>query len=152
MEDLFGVIMVVIALVAAVAQKSKQKQAKQQRKMRPMPAPVAMMPDAAPAPARPAEAPQPDLIQLASAAPQRPAMAPRLQVTPRTEDLFAGSMNAETHEGEDPCHQAQLRDAPPLLAPMPEEKPGLRLSFSGDSLVQAFVMQEILQRPCQRRR
>ena len=159
MEDLFGVIMVVIALVAAVAQKAK-KQAKQQSRPRPMPSPVAY-PAAEPAPApapvaypmaEPASGPASAAYMAEPAAFRRPAMAPRLQVTPRTEDLFAGSMHAETHEGEDPCHEAQLQSAPPLLAPMPEEKPGLQLSFSSDSMVQAFVMQEILQRPCKRRR
>ena len=147
MEDLFGIVVVIITVVAAMAQKSKQKQARRQA-MRPMP--VSMAAETPPGPPVPMEEP-PDIPQLASEDAYRPAMAPRLQTTMRfaqdTDDLYAGSMNAVTHEGEDPCHPKQVREAPPLMAPMPVEKPGLRLDFSGDNLAQAFVMQEILQRP-----
>lgn len=66
---------------------------------------------------------------------------------------YAGSMLADTHEGEDPCHEDQLRAVPaPVLSPTPEERPGLTLDWNGENMVKAFVMQEVLTRPCQRRR
>lgn len=83
-----------------------------------------------------------------------PRVAPHVHVTPHRPDMFAGSMNAETHEGEDPCHEEQLNPvkAPRLMAPVQQEEPGLSLEWTGESMVRAFVMQEVLQRPCDRRK
>lgn len=169
MDDFFGAIVVIIGLVAALAQRAKQGQARKQAR-RPMPMPMAAgMPDI-PVPPAARKAPAAEQIMLpplasakaqetmlppmASAASQRPVMAPRVQPTmDAPEDAaepYAGSMHAETHEGEDPCHPREERDVP-RMAPVPVETPGLRLNFSGDSLMQALVMQEVLKRPCQRR-
>ncbi len=83
---------------------------------------------------------------------------PRMQVTPHTEDMFAGSMNAATDEGEDPCHEDDLPPAvnpcelsPRAVQPAPATS-GLNLTWTGDAMVKAVVMQEILTRPCQRAR
>lgn len=81
---------------------------------------------------------------------------PGLRVTPHTDDIFNGSMNYQTTEGEDPCHEPQLAPAvhPCELAPQPSApaKAGLRLEWTGDAMVKAVVMQEILTRPCDRAR
>jgi len=83
---------------------------------------------------------------------------PRMHVTPHTEDMFAGSMNANTGEGEDPCHEDELAPAvnpcelsPRMVQPAPATS-GLNLTWTGDAMVKAVVMQEILTRPCQRAR
>ena len=83
-----------------------------------------------------------------------PRVAPHVHVTPHRPDMFAGSMDAETHEGEDPYHEEQLNPVkgPRLMAPIQREEPGLSLEWTGESMVKAFVMQEVLQRPCDRRR
>lgn len=66
-----------------------------------------------------------------------------------------GSLGKGSMEGKDPCHEEQL---PPMKAPRPEiqleteETSGLQLDWSGENMVRAFVMQEILTRPCDRRR
>ncbi len=83
---------------------------------------------------------------------EKPSIAPRVHVTPHLPEMFAGSMNAETGEGEDPCHEEQLSPDVPPLAPVMTERPGLALSFSGSEMVRAVIMQEVLTRPCNRRR
>lgn len=87
-----------------------------------------------------------------------PQVQPRMHVTPHTEDMFAGSMNANTGEGEDPCHEDDLAPAvnpcelsPRQVQPAPATS-GLNLTWTGDAMVKAVVMQEILTRPCQRAR
>lgn len=66
-----------------------------------------------------------------------------------------GSLGEGSMEGKDPCHEEQL---PTMKAPRPEiqleteETSGLQLDWSGENMARAFVMQEILTRPCDRRR
>lgn len=92
---------------------------------------------------------------LPPAAPEKPTVAPHVHVTKETDKLFAGSMNAVSTEGVDPCHEEELqearaRDGETLCTE--ETQGGLKLDFSGSGLAQAFVMQEILnRRPCGRR-
>lgn len=87
-----------------------------------------------------------------------PTVQLRMHVTPHTEDMFAGSMNANTGEGDDPCHEDDLTPAvnpcelsPRAVQPAPATS-GLNLTWTGDAMVKAVVMQEILTRPCQRAR
>ena len=63
----------------------------------------------------------------------------------------SGSLDYNSTEGKDPCHQEQFT---PLTAAVRDEEaqPALRLDFSGGNMLQAFVMQEVLTRPCDRRR
>jgi hypothetical protein len=85
-------------------------------------------------------------------------MQPRISVTPETDDLFAGSMHRGQHRGRGPLpHPAGPKNAPRDDAPAPTtpthvETPGIALDFSEASMVKAFVMQEILTRPCERHR
>lgn len=93
-----------------------------------------------------------------------PAVAARermqhISVTPHTDDIFSGSMNYQTTEGEDPCHEEELEPMvnPCELAPRAgtmETPAKARFSFewTGDAMVKAVVMQEILTRPCDRPR
>lgn len=66
-----------------------------------------------------------------------------------------GSLGEGSMEGRDLCHEEQLlppgtpRPAAPAAV---EETPGLQLDWSGENMVKAFVMQEVLTRPGQRRR
>lgn len=66
----------------------------------------------------------------------------------------SGSLPDETHEGEHPCpvHNAAPLAAMEPVMPVAEEKPGLQLNWTGDEMVKAFIMQEVLTRPCQRKR
>lgn len=83
---------------------------------------------------------------------EKPSIAPRVHVTPHLPDMFAGSMNAATGEGEDPCHEEQLSSGAAQTMPVMTERPGLALNFSGSEMVRAVIMQEVLTRPCNRRR
>lgn len=67
---------------------------------------------------------------------------------------LSGSLNYDSPEGRDICHEGQLRPVDqPLMMHEPEvEKPGMRLDLSPNAMLQAVIMQEVLQRPCQRRR
>lgn len=163
MGDLLGLIVVISVIVSALSSKAEKKRKAAQKK----------------APAMPMEAfggsPQADAAetrepiihlydpakdvpnqQLPHAAKQiaKPRVEPKVHVTPHLPDMFAGSLNAVTHEGEDPCHDELLTHAAQeaRMAPVPEEKPGLTLEWTGDAMVKAFVMQEVLTRPCDRRR
>ena len=60
-----------------------------------------------------------------------------------------GSLNFASTEGKDPCHEEQLsglRTAETASVP----QPGLTFSWTGDSMVKAVVMQEVLNRPVRR--
>ena len=60
-----------------------------------------------------------------------------------------GSLGVTSSEGKDPCHEPQLthaRSTPETT----EVEGGLTFDWSGQNMVKAFVMQEILTRPCQR--
>lgn len=67
---------------------------------------------------------------------------------------LSGSLNYDSPEGRDICHEDQLRPVDqPLMVHEPEtEKPGMTLDLSPNAMLQAVIMQEVLQRPCQRRR
>lgn len=66
----------------------------------------------------------------------------------------SGSLGVTTQEGKDACHEDQLApvNAPRPTISFPKEEPGLQLDWSGENMVKAFVMQEVLTRPCDRRR
>lgn len=60
-----------------------------------------------------------------------------------------GSLGVTSLEGKDPCHAEQLKAVRTVQAPAPEQ-PVLTFDWSGESMVKAFIMQEVLTRPCQR--
>ena len=82
--------------------------------------------------------------------PIRPTvMQPTITVTEHDDSVYQGSMNADTGEGYDPCHDEQL--APLTLAetavPAGETgESGLQLGWTGSDIVRGFVMSEILKR------
>ena len=61
-----------------------------------------------------------------------------------------GSLGAVTTEGKDPCHEEQLTIVRPPVEEEASPAGGLSFDWSGDSLVKAFVMQEVLNRPANR--
>ena len=94
-------------------------------------------------------------------------IAPTVHVTPHDHSgMFEGSLHADdSGEGRDPHDHGfeteidtpsmhseeainasfgQISDSDPI--------PGLKLAFDGDSVTRALVMQEVLRRPCERRR
>lgn len=74
-----------------------------------------------------------------------PAVHPHLEPDCETHDV-PGSLGVTSLEGKDPCHKEQLTITRTVGAPV-QEAPGMTFDWSGESLVKAFVMQEILTRP-----
>lgn len=159
-----SLIVIVFSLIAMVNKNKKKQQKTQERR----PVSIGMEPNAPKAVTTPAAPAQP-----ATMLPPRPEAKKAEAVRMSIDDFLAqpsdknGSMEGKTDhsahvscEGHDPCHEEQLRPAvrPSRAAPAAagttvafrEEEPALSLNFSGDELVRAFVMQEVLTRPCER--
>ena len=176
MEDLLGFIFVIVAIVSSIAKNKKKKQraagrkaarqeiaAKKQSQWPTLEKSLAELfdvPTANQAAAVPAstgsikEMTHEGLHPCNEHTSQPKQVAqPRVQVS-EAPLVMMGSMNADTHEGLHPCDEhdaAPLRAARPQL-PVEEEQPGLQLDWTGENVVKAFIMQEVLTRPCQRRR
>ena len=76
-------------------------------------------------------------------------MQPTITVTEHDDSIYSGSMNADTGEGYDPCHDEQLAPLSAAQATEPVTEvagPGLQLSWTGSDIVNGIVMSEILKR------
>ena len=75
-------------------------------------------------------------------------MQPTISVSEHDDSVYQGSMNANTGEGYDPCHEEQLAplSAAEAMEPVTETAPGLQLSWTGSDIVNGIVMSEILKR------
>ena len=145
-ELFFAGIVVVISLIASakkaknqrIADAAKQSRAQEQ---------TASQPEPAWKPAQPTVLPPivfADFLQKVNA----PTVHPHLEPDCDTHDV-PGSLGVTSTEGKDPCPEEQLTHTRSFQEPAPEE-PGITFDWSGESMVKAFVMQEILTRPCQR--
>ena len=150
------IIIIVLSAVTSAAKKKKQQQEQSfQARMRAT---------------REMKAAQQAMQQPAPAAPLQPSMSSMLPIEPHTvaqptvhthlepdcdvhDAPTSGSLGVRSTEGKDPCHADQLAQMAyePLSEPAAATS-GLALEWSGDALVKAFVMQEVLTRPCDRRR
>ena len=147
MEDIFGFIVVVIGVVVSIVSKANKKK-QQARTQFPPAAGVPDSPHAAPAAQQRSMSTAPQLRQEPLTTSQ-PTVHTHLAPDCDTHDA-PGSLDYRSPEGKDPCHDDQLpstRD--PLSEPVAAEA-GLQLDWTGENLVKAFVMQEVLTRPCQR--
>ena len=79
-----------------------------------------------------------------------PAVHPHIQPDCDTHDV-PGSLGVTSMEGKDPCHEDELTLERTVSTPAKPEG-GLQLEWSGENMVKAFIMQEVLTRPAQRRR
>ena len=165
MDGLFGliwVVFIVVTLTNALTGKNKNK--KNQRKSTGFP-PVAAKPVTKPAEAKSFQDWFEDLT-AAQAKPQEAPKAPEAKpapIEPRVHvhlapdcdiDEPSGSMAFTSTEGSDPCHDDALPDrrvSRPSF-PVQQEQPGLALEWNSDALVRSVIMQEVLTRPCQRKR
>lgn len=106
----------------------------------------------APAPAAPAA-----VEGLPLTAAPKPVVQPRVTTRVAVKEqpaVILGSLGEDTHEGIHPCDEhadEPLGSTQPIVA-RPVEKPGIQLDWTGDNMVKAFIMQEVLSRPSQRRR
>jgi len=153
MEDIFEVLMAVIVIAAGGIISAMQKRRKAESKsfQSSTPHPYAASEQEKPAAPASKPAPFPDHKPL-----ERQPLAPTVHVHLEPDCEIhdqPGSLGAVSDEGKDPCHEEQLNAAPAAASvSAAPARPGLKLEWTGDSMVKAFVMQEILARPCQRRR
>ena len=98
-----------------------------------------------------AEAPQPAAAPLPEEGSflRSTVMEPTIHITEHDDSVYRGSMNADTGEGYDPCHDEQLASlsAAEAAEPLTETAgSGLQLSWTGSDIVNGIVMSEILKR------
>ena len=79
-----------------------------------------------------------------------PRLQPTVYVTPRDDSVYQGSLNAETGEGFDPCHDEDLErlnavEAAPAVQPV-SDVPALPFGWTGSDIVRGVVISEILKR------
>lgn len=156
MDNLFPFIFVIIAIVSSISSAVKKERAQKAAEER----------RRAASPVKPKTPPQkPSHPYAAAQQTVMPPMAfgdvPGQVITPTvhthvqpdcaTHAAPSGSLSYISSEGKDPCHADQLthRRSEPEHA---QEQPGLTLDWSGENLVKAFVMQEVLTRPGNRTR
>ncbi len=155
MDAIIGILFLVglSLMMGKLSPKKQQSRAAQQRKTAARPVIFAEMDDPDdPEETKPGKLAEKFVPEQPHIDVEKPSIAPRVHVTPHLPEMFAGSMDAKTGEGEDPCHEEQLSPDVPPLAPVMTERPGLALNFSGSEMVRAVIMQEVLTRPCNRRR
>ena len=152
MEDAFSFIIVIIGVVASISSAiKKNRNSKAAAKPH--------WPSAADQP-QPAEKKEPHPYTPAqpTVLPPREAAAPQQVIAPTVHTHVQpdcdthdkpGSLGVASLEGKDPCHEDQLTHPRSMAEPVAEEG-GLTFDWSGQNMVKAFVMQEILTRPCQR--
>ncbi len=152
LEELFPFIFVVIALISSLAaaiKKAGQKAEAHSFGASPVkPKPAAPRQPHPYAPAQPVVAP----ALSASDVPGQvivPTVHTHVEPDCDTHDA-PGSLGETSSEGKDPCHEEQLTHVRTIEEPAPEQG-GLTFSWSGDNMVKAVIMQEVLTRPCQRR-
>ena len=138
MEDFFPLLIVIIGAISSIvsAVKKNQQSADAQRRHAASFRQLEQQPIASPAPAE------------AAAQVIAPMVHPHLVPDCATHDQ-PGSLGVASLEGKDPCHAQQLTHPRTEEAPAQEEA-GLTFDWSGENLVKAFVMQEVLTRPCHR--
>ncbi|MCH5288142.1 MAG: hypothetical protein J1E43_12070 [Christensenellaceae bacterium] len=170
MDGLFSliwVIFIVVTLVNAASGKNKKKQTEKQNPVPPLTAkPITE-------PAKPADFSeiQKRFAEMTKTKTEQTRMPPKTKrpaqpatvAAPRVHTHLApdcdrddptGSMDFISTEGIDPCHDGDLpsRSEPRPSFPVVREQPGLALDWTSDALVKSVIMQEVLTRPCQRRR
>ena len=79
-----------------------------------------------------------------------PRLRPTVSVTPHDDSVYQGSLNAETGEGFDPCHDEDLErlnavEAAPAVQPV-SDVPALPFGWTGSDIVRGVVISEILKR------
>lgn len=170
MEDLLGLI-VWIFIISSIFSKNKKKAQKKAKPAQSNPWEEALKnvpgqsgqvirqmtqaPRPAPAKAKPAPVqmgmPLPSTADMPAGtfAPLAPTVHTHLEPACETHDA-PGSLGYVSTEGVDVCHEEQFEPRAEVT-PIHVEQPGIHLNLDSGSLVQAFVLQEVLTRPCDRR-
>ena len=78
-------------------------------------------------------------------------LTPTVSFSGHDDSVYAGSLNANTGEGYDPCHDEQLSSLPltgtaDSTPPTADARPSLPFGWTGSDMVRGIVMSEILKR------
>jgi len=78
-------------------------------------------------------------------------LTPTVSFSSHDDSVYAGSLNANTGEGYDPCHDEQLSSLPltgtaDSAPPTADARPSLPFGWTGSDMVRGIVMSEILKR------
>jgi len=140
--EAFGPLFFLIMIYFVISSVGKASRAAKQNAARRRPSPTQN--PAPPAPEAGGDAPGPAETRTVT----EPAAyaAPRPNI--RDDSVYAGSMNAETGEGFDPCHDEQLAPLTEAEAEVPEPEPAapspILPRWTGGEIARGFVMAEIL--------
>ncbi len=145
-EVFFAGIVIVISMIAS-AKKAKNKRIYDAAKQSRAQEQAASEPAPTWTPAQPSVLPPPVFTDGPSQV-ITPTVHPHLEPDCDTHDA-PGSLGVTSTEGKDPCHEEQLTH-PRTTDDSVQDAPGLTFDWSGENMVKAFVMQEVLTRPCQR--
>ena len=156
MDDLFPALLVLVVCISSIISKAKKAQASKDAVARhkaataAYTATVAGQAHSGPAsalakPAVPSPLPVSDISGQTIA----PTVHPHIEPDCDIHDI-PGSLSVTSMEGKDPCHEDELTLERTFVEPTQAEG-GLTFDWSGQNMVKAFVMQEILTRPGQRR-
>ena len=153
MDNLFPAIFVVIAVIASItssAKKERERKAAEERRR--AASPLKPKPTA-PQQSHPYTPVQPTVMPSMSFGDSSgqviaPTVHAHIKPDCDTHDV-PGSLGVTSMEGKDPCHEDQLT-LERTLAEVPQQESGLTFSWTGQSMVKAIVMQEVLNRPATR--
>lgn len=147
----YVVLIIIAILVNAVKSAQKKKEAEEARRMPTAKAQSPKQPK--PQPTAPTSA-QTITHAHTTVHAAKPKVHEHLAAECDRDAELQGSMGYDSPEGRDDCHADELR---PVHENRPEgaqeaAQSGLKLDFSPNAMVQAMVMQEVLTRPCERRK
>ena len=169
MAELFPVLFMIFIFVTLTKMGKKAQKNGTQKTTAAQPQKSAMQQAQPAIPVRPKAQPKPQqTINTPKGGEMKPRVATTVEVSKHDHGgMFEGSMKADSHEGMDPCHDSELGEVRmpstysdriinrSLEAEEEPQAPQPALSLDWDDskgLVKAFVMQEVLKRPCDRQR
>lgn len=159
MEDLFGAVVIIIGIIASIISSAKKEKEKKAAMEKHKAAAVARLEAAQKqkAAAKPMTAPPIVDVPVAAAVPissavpltvAAPTVHPHIETDCETHDQ-PGSLGVVSMEGKDLCHEDELT-LERTFAEEVEPEGGLTFDWTGESMVKAVIMQEVLTRPVNR--
>ena len=139
MDGFYGLLFILIIWLCIGVPIAKMSQAKKQGSTFPK--------NKAPGQADAASVTKPDAAP--DPVPLRSSLAPSVAYGSHDDSIYAGSMNAETGEGYDPCHEQDLNGLNKAEAAIPQpvsSAPALPFGWTGSDMVKGIVISEILKR------
>lgn len=148
MDNIFGIIIVFVALIAKIlssAKKETEHKAAEEKRKAAAAARFQAAQQRMAAAAKPASVLPPMTFSDIPGQVIAPTVHAHVKPDCNTHDK-PGSLGVTSMEGKDPCHEDQLT-MQRSFAEATQQEGGLTFDWTGDSMVKAVVMQEVLTRP-----